>query len=109
MGEIRINGYLLPYFSNRILPKGIVSQTYELLQDFNNTGCKLCFDTDCNRGTCADPQNNYKCQCPPGFTSDDCSIDIDECVDNQCKNNATCIDQIARYSCNCSIGYTGEL
>ncbi|KRT83956.1 EGF-like domain containing protein [Oryctes borbonicus] len=108
LGEIRINGYLLPYFSNKILPKGIVQQTYELLQDFNYTGCKLCFDVDCNQGTCADPENSYKCQCPPGYTADDCSINIDECVDNKCKNNATCIDEVAKYSCNCSVGYSGE-
>ncbi|KAK9712540.1 Laminin G domain [Popillia japonica] len=108
LGEIRINNYLLPYFSNKILPKGIVSQTYELLQDFNNTGCRLCFDVDCNRGECADPEHSYKCKCPPGFDGDDCSIDIDECSNNECKNNATCIDQIAKYSCNCSLGYTGE-
>lgn len=50
----------------------------------------------------------YKCNCPVGFAADDCSIDINECEDNQCENNSTCLDLIGKYECKCTLGYEGE-
>ena len=72
-------------------------------------GCLLCFDKDCNKGTCINPEISYSCNCLVGFNGDDCSIDIDECIDNNCQNEATCIDEVGMYRCNCSIGYGGQL
>lgn len=37
-----------------------------------------------------------------------CQINVDECVNNTCKNGASCIDGIAEYSCKCRTGYTGD-
>ena len=39
-----------------------------------------------NIGTCVDQINGYKCQCQPGYTGIDCSVDIDECQSSPCIN-----------------------
>ena len=33
--------------------------------------------------------------------------DIDDCVDDPCKNGGTCTDGIAKYTCKCADGFTG--
>lgn len=58
---------------------------------------------------CANATTSYLCECAPGFKGDDCSQNIDECIDNQCKNGATCIDDLANYTCQCPIGLEGWL
>lgn len=35
-------------------------------------------------GTCNDEINNYTCTCDPGYTSYNCSVDIDECQSSPC-------------------------
>lgn len=34
-------------------------------------------------------------------------VDIDDCFNSECENNATCIDEVAGYHCRCPPGYTG--
>jgi hypothetical protein len=46
--------------------------------------------------------------CPPGFTSDRCETNIDECSSCHPNNTVSCIDGINTYSCVCVQGYTGE-
>lgn len=88
---------------------------YLALQENNSTyrdsiGCQLCFDPDCkNNGFCLDKANSYICECPAGYTEDDCSFNIDECINNKCENGATCIDGIANYTCICNNGWQGWL
>lgn len=53
---------------------------------------------------CINETETYKCNCQPGYAGDDCSIDINECENNQCENNATCHDLIAKYECECLVG-----
>ena len=73
-------------------------------------GCRLCFDKNCeNNGHCLDSLNSYVCDCPAGFSEDDCSVNIDECKDNKCVNSYSCIDGIANYTCNCTSGWEGWL
>lgn len=43
-----------------------------------------------------------------GYAADDCSIDINECENNECENGATCVDLVAKYECQCLLGYEGE-
>ena len=36
-------------------------------------------------GICTDFVNGYKCQCLPGYTGSTCEVNINDCVENQCK------------------------
>lgn len=35
-------------------------------------------------GNCSDLVNNYTCQCEPGYTGYNCSLEIDECQSSPC-------------------------
>lgn len=59
--------------------------------------------------SCKKATESYICECQPGYEADDCSVNIDECLTNQCKNAAKCIDEIANYTCQCQTGWTGTL
>ncbi|KAI4495639.1 hypothetical protein M0802_008474 [Mischocyttarus mexicanus] len=116
LGEVRIGSMLLHYFTNEEVYQNANFTPFEYLslQNHNlsdNIGCQLCFDhIDCmNDGYCRDKANSYVCECLAGYAEDDCSINIDECIDNKCQNNATCVDEIANYSCICNSGWQGWL
>ena len=36
----------------------------------------------------------FRCICPMGYEGIRCEINADDCIGNQCQNNATCIDKI---------------
>ncbi|XP_075227942.1 cell polarity complex component crumbs isoform X2 [Lycorma delicatula] len=113
IGEVRIGGLLLPYFTpsqlnvTHSLNHFILNSDSELDIDL---GCFLCFPSECiNGGSCANATTSYLCHCLPGFSGDDCSENINECIDNDCKNGATCNDALANYTCSCPIGWEGWL
>lgn len=58
---------------------------------------------------CKKATESYVCECQPGYEADDCSVNINECLSNQCKNSAECIDGIANYICQCKAGWIGTL
>ncbi|XP_011155251.1 protein crumbs isoform X1 [Harpegnathos saltator] len=118
LGEVRIGSMLLHYFTYEEVYQNanFTPLQFLALQDNDNgthrdsIGCQLCFDTDCkNEGYCLDRENSYVCECPAGYSQDDCSFNINECVDNKCQNGATCIDGIANYTCVCNSGWQGWL
>ncbi|XP_023241480.1 slit homolog 2 protein-like [Centruroides sculpturatus] len=51
--------------------------------------------------------NYFICACPVGFSGDNCSTNVDDCVENMCQNGATCVDGVNSYTCSCSEGYAG--
>ncbi|XP_019616636.1 PREDICTED: sushi, von Willebrand factor type A, EGF and pentraxin domain-containing protein 1-like [Branchiostoma belcheri] len=74
----------------------------------------LCDDTDecasapCGDNRCVDQLRDYSCICKAGFTGQNCEINIDDCEDNVCQNNATCLDGVGNYTCLCSEGFVGD-
>ena len=63
-----------------------------------------------NGATCVNPPGTTAiyCVCKPGFTGNNCGINIDECASNPCANGGSCIDGVNNYTCVCRNGFTGK-
>jgi hypothetical protein len=46
-------------------------------------------------------EGRYECICEPGYTGQDCDINVDECLSAPCLNNATCQDRVSRFISPC--------
>ncbi|KAK7080255.1 DNA repair protein Rad9,Rhp9, partial [Halocaridina rubra] len=110
VGVARIQGILLPYFSQAVLINNTAQNRFQRRGERNTeTGCTVCYNEECmNGGYCEHPSEIYNCSCPLGFMGNLCQINIDECEENQCQNGATCVDGINAYTCACMPGYTGK-
>ena len=51
----------------------------------------------------------WECTCEDGYEGLYCAININECSEHQCQNDATCVDGLAEYSCNCTDGWKGNV
>uniref|UniRef100_A0A8C6TAT4 Protein crumbs homolog 2 n=1 Tax=Neogobius melanostomus TaxID=47308 RepID=A0A8C6TAT4_9GOBI len=49
----------------------------------------------------------FICRCRPGFTGENCSVNVDECESSPCLNGGSCEDLINSYQCVCPEGFTG--
>ncbi|XP_069842075.1 protein crumbs homolog 2 [Dendropsophus ebraccatus] len=56
-----------------------------------------------------DSAAGYLCRCQPGFTGENCSVNINECTSAPCQNGGFCVDLINEFECLCAAGYTGVL
>ena len=71
-----------------------------------------CSSNPCNSGTCHSSNQGYSCQCPSGFTGQNCN-QVDMCTTNTCYNGGTCQTQRTgqdqyTVSCTCPPAYTGS-
>jgi len=57
-------------------------------------------------------KNDFKCECPNGFTGTNssimCDLEINLCYSNPCGNNGVCISLESGFMCLCDPDYTGH-
>ncbi|XP_039362428.1 protein crumbs homolog 2 isoform X5 [Mauremys reevesii] len=49
----------------------------------------------------------FLCWCQPGFSGENCSVNIDECESQPCQNGGCCTDLVNGFLCHCLPGYSG--
>ena len=54
-------------------------------------------------------QTGYHCDCPVGFTGNQCEQEVNECESQPCLNGAHCIDLRGGFECVCQSGFKGKL
>ncbi|WP_437497765.1 calcium-binding EGF-like domain-containing protein [Sorangium sp. So ce1099] len=59
-----------------------------------------------NGGICTADGASYVCACAPGWTGDNCDVDVDECASSPCVNG-DCADGQNQYTCSCNAGWEG--
>ena len=60
-----------------------------------------------NGGACRN--DTAGCACQPGWESELCAVEIDECSSTPCQNGAVCLDLLASFTCVCVGSYSGVL
>lgn len=81
------------------------------LDNKDNNKCKSpCEAYSCGINSKCSPSDPPTCTCLPGFQDKGPAgcVDIDECLENPCGQNAICINEIGTFKCECPPGMTGD-
>uniref|UniRef100_A0A8C4ISW7 Delta-like protein n=1 Tax=Dicentrarchus labrax TaxID=13489 RepID=A0A8C4ISW7_DICLA len=88
-------------------PASLFSSFYHFMP-VNCTYANECDSKPCvNANSCRNLIGGYFCECVPGWTGQNCDININDCKD-QCQNGGTCKDLVNGYRCMCPPGFAGE-
>jgi len=70
-----------------------------------------CFPDPCQNGaTCVDGDDDYICECVPGYVGKNCETDFNECENNPCQNGGVCAeDGLDSFNCTCTEGWAGPI
>ncbi|XP_009302182.2 uncharacterized protein si:ch73-281k2.5 [Danio rerio] len=103
----------MDHFLNASSEKFILLFIFCLTMSYE-TNCEVniddCLNHRCQNGaTCMDGVNTYTCQCPPKWTGQFCTDDVDECrlQPNACQNGGKCSNTRNGYNCECVNGWSG--
>ena len=78
---------------------------YTLCNIIGNNACDL---NKCQNGATCIPGNfAYSCTCRPGWTGENCEIDINECESSPCGTYGNCTDLVNIFKCECVDGIKG--
>ena len=75
---------------------------------------KFCFPGECSEFNCPENQicvssSKLDCKCKEGyFNSSSSCVDIDECEEISCGQNAACSNSPGSFDCKCDRGFTGD-
>uniref|UniRef100_A0A667Y4L9 Protein eyes shut homolog n=1 Tax=Myripristis murdjan TaxID=586833 RepID=A0A667Y4L9_9TELE len=100
--EVDIDACALP--NSTCPPK---TQCLDLPDGLNYTcraPCPRNFQPCANGGRCLlSSASSYSCVCTPGWSGQNCQINVNDCVQHWCQNGAT------YYQCICPLGFSGRL
>ncbi|XP_055901453.1 protein eyes shut homolog [Biomphalaria glabrata] len=104
------NQMLIKFISGDIYSDGSFYGVYQAHECLDFTYGKETCDKNCScvkENTQFCDNINGECICKPGWTSGDCSVDMNECPNSTlCPPNSDCIKTIGSYKCVCHQGYT---
>ncbi|XP_035672642.1 prolow-density lipoprotein receptor-related protein 1-like [Branchiostoma floridae] len=62
----------------------------------------------CSNNVCVSGfTHTYTCDCPAGFSGDECGTNDDVCFSSPCQNGGQCQDGVNSYTCDCPDGFSG--
>jgi len=69
-----------------------------------------CHPNPCVLGKCIDQVGGYQFVCHPPYSGLNCSVLLDPCMPDQCRNGAARVPDAtySTFSCQCPTGYTGN-
>ncbi|XP_076231899.1 sushi, von Willebrand factor type A, EGF and pentraxin domain-containing protein 1 isoform X3 [Calliopsis andreniformis] len=67
-------------------------------------GNSLCVNIEEENAT----RTSYRCECPDGYTGENCTIKVDYCRSLPCRNNGKCLSSVSNYTCTCPTSFTGR-
>ncbi|XP_075259508.1 uncharacterized protein LOC142351247 isoform X2 [Convolutriloba macropyga] len=116
MGDVRINGDLMPFHTSADNGNG-----YSYIQQSGFVTLNICIDSNtcntlpadetCNAGQCSVNNTgwrNFNCDCAnTGYEGQFCEIDIDECETDPCVRGQ-CNNLVNDFSCSCPSGFEGR-